>query len=148
MSAALSKRPIDILLVEDNPEDVFLMRRALERSRIRKRLHVVEDGEDALRFLHREAPHAEAPRPRLVLLDLFLPGMSGLEVLHRMNEDPALRSIPVIVVTVAEDLPTLLNAYDARARAYVGKPTTSEGYDRLFERIEAFWFETARLPAD
>ena len=101
MPEAAFRTPIDILLVEDNPNDALLLERVLEGSRLRKTIHLVASGEEALRFLRRESPYEQAPRPRLVLLDLYLPGLSGLDVLRAMQQDPLLRAIPVVVLTVS-----------------------------------------------
>ena len=139
---------ITILLVEDDPEDVHILKKVLERSRLRKTLHVVESGEDALRFLGRETPFEDAPRPKMILLDLRLPDMSGLDVLRHIKEDPMLRPIPVIVLTNSTEHRDLVDAYDERARAFITKPANREDFEKVIETIETFWLTIAKLPTD
>ncbi|MFQ5570355.1 MAG: response regulator [Rhodothermales bacterium] len=139
---------VDILLVEDNPAHVYIMQRVLEQSRLRKTLHTVKSGEEALRFLRREPPYEQAPRPKLILLDLYLPKMSGLDVLKTLNQDEALRSIPVIMLTNSEAEEDVLAAYDERARAYITKPADTGAFETVIQVIESFWLNTAQLPAD
>ena len=139
---------IFILLVDGNEDDVALMRKVLDRGRLYKGLHVVDSGEEALQFLRREPPYEDAPRPKLVILDLHLPKMSGLDVLRQMKEDRALRPIPVIILTASYVDEDLLAAYDERARAFISKPVDRDAFERVIERIEAFWLRTAKLPVD
>lgn len=148
MSKSAFLTSITILLVEDDPEDVHILKKVLERSRLRKTLFVVESGEDALRFLRREAPYDEVPRPKMVLLDLRLPDISGLEVLKQIKKDPLLRPIPVIVLTNSNDHKDLVEAYDERARAFITKPADRGDFEKVIETIEAFWLTIAKLPTD
>lgn len=148
MSKSAFLTSITILLVEDDPEDVHILKKVLERSRLRKTLHVVESGEDALRFLRREAPYEDVPRPKLILLDLRLPDMSGLEVLRQIKDDPLLRPIPVIVLTNSSEHSDLVEAYDERARAFITKPADRNDFESVIETIEAFWLTIAKLPTD
>ncbi len=148
MPEAAFRTPVDILLVEDNPNDALLLERVLEGSRLRKTIHVVASGEEALRFLHRETPYEQAPRPRLVLLDLHLPGLSGLDVLRAMQQDPLLRAIPVVMLTVSSVREDVLAAYDEGARAFITKPGDPVEFEVVIQAIDAFWLETAQLPAD
>ena len=148
MPDAAFRTPVDILLVEDNPNDALLLERVLESSRLRKTIHVVASGEEALRFLHRETPYEQAPRPRLVLLDLYLPGLSGLDVLRAMQQDPLLRAIPVVMLTVSGVREDVLAAYDEGARAFITKPGDPVEFEVVIQAIDAFWLETAQLPAD
>ena len=148
MPDAAFRTPVDILLVEDNPNDALLLERVLEGSRLRKTIHLVASGEEALRFLHRETPYEQAPRPRLVLLDLYLPGLSGLDVLRAMQQDPLLRAIPVVMLTVSGVREDVLAAYDEGARAFITKPGDPVEFEVVIQAIDAFWLETAQLPAD
>ena len=148
MPEAAFRTPVDILLVEDNPHDALLLERVLEGSRLRKTIHLVASGEEALRFLHRETPYEQAPRPRLVLLDLYLPGLSGLDVLRAMQQDPLLRAIPVVMLTVSGVREDVLAAYDEGARAFITKPGDPVEFEVVIQAIDAFWLETAQLPAD
>jgi len=148
MPEAAFRTPVNILLVEDNPNDALLLERVLEGSRLRKTIHVVASGEEALRFLHRETPYEQAPRPRLVLLDLHLPGLSGLDVLRAMQQDPLLRAIPVVMLTVSSVREDVLAAYDEGARAFITKPGDPVEFEVVIQAIDAFWLETAQLPVD
>jgi two-component system response regulator len=137
---------IEILLVEDNPADVRLAQEALKRGRIAHHLSVVSDGEAALDFLHAEGPYAGAPRPNLILLDLNLPKRDGREVLEIIKADPALRRIPVVVLTTSDREGDVFNAYDNHANALIHKPLEFEQFVKVVGMIEAFWLETVRLP--
>ena len=148
MPEAAFRTPVDILLVEDNPNDALLLERVMEESRLRKTIHVVTSGEEALRFLHRKTPYEQAPRPRFVLLDLHLPGLSGLDVLRAMQQDPLLRAIPVVMLTVSSVREDVLAAYDEGARAFITKPGDPVEFEIVIQAIDAFWLETAQLPAD
>ena len=148
MPDAALRTPIDILLVEDNRSDVLLLERVLEGSRLRKKIHVMASGEEALRFLRRECPYQQAPRPRLVLLDLYLPDLSGIEVLRAIQQDPSLRAIPVVILTVSGMQEDVVSAYDEGARAFITKPGDPDEFRVVIEAIDAFWLETAQLPAD
>jgi CheY-like chemotaxis protein len=138
--------PIDILLVEDDPGDVLMTREAFEHHKIRNALHVASDGVEALRFLRREGPFAEAPRPGLVLLDLNLPRKDGREVLGEIKQDPALRTIPVVVLTTSEAEEDILRSYDLHANAYVTKPVDFEKFVEVVRQIDDFWVTVVQLP--
>jgi chemotaxis family two-component system response regulator Rcp1 len=143
MSAA---KRIQILLVEDNPDDVLLTAEVLRETRIPSDLHVAMDGEEAMDFFHRRDPFADAPVPDLVLLDLNLPKKDGRQVLVELKADPRLRRIPVIVLTTSAAERDVLHAYDTHVNAYVRKPV---GYAALLDvvrSIQAFWIGSALLP--
>ena len=139
------KRP-HVLLVEDNPDDVFFIEDIFEKSQIRQKLHVVGDGADALRFLRREGPYADAPRPSLIILDLKLPKVDGLEVLEALKSDDALRAIPVIVLTTSDADADAAASYDLQATSFITKPKDLEEFGAIMQRLQHFWFEIARLP--
>lgn len=139
-------RALAILLVEDNPADAEMMRETLEESSVPVSLEVVSDGEAAMQFLRAEAPFAAAPRPDLVLLDIGLPRKNGLEVLAEIKGDPALRRIPVIILTTSKAEEDILKSYDLHANSYITKPVHLDGFLKLVEAIEQFWFTTAKLP--
>lgn len=147
MSGSESVRAIEILMVEDNPGDVRLTREAFKDGRVWNRLHVVEDGVAALDFLYRRTPHEQAPRPDVILLDLNLPRMDGREVLSVIKSDPALRIIPVVVLTTSDAEEDVLRAYDLNANCYVTKPVDLEQFIRIVQSIEDFWLTVVRLPA-
>jgi len=140
--------PIEILLVEDNPGDVHLTRRALAEGKIANNLHVVDCGDDALRFLRREPPFDDAVRPDLVLLDLNLPRRSGTEVLEIVKSDPALRRIPVVVLTSSDAETDIVRSYDLHANCFITKPLGLESFFEVITSIEDFWFAIVRLPPD
>ena len=140
------QRPIEILLVEDNPGDVWLTRQALVQGTVPKNISVVNNGEQALDYLRRRGRFANAIRPDLILLDLNLPRRDGLEVLREVKSDPELRSITVVILTTS-DAPVDVNAaYDLNANCYVVKPVDLEEFTIAIRGIEKFWMATATLP--
>jgi two-component system, chemotaxis family, response regulator Rcp1 len=141
-------RPIEILLVEDNPGDVRLTREALREGKVRNNLHVASDGVEALRFLRRADGMSEAVRPDLILLDLNLPRKDGREVLHELKSDPMLRSIPVVILTSSQAEQDISRAYDLHANCYVTKPVDLEQFITVVKSIEAFWFTIVKLPSE
>jgi CheY-like chemotaxis protein len=141
-------RPIDILLVEDNPGDARLTREALADSTVRNHLHHARDGEEALAFLRHEAPFAQEPTPDLVLLDLNLPRMDGREVLETLKQDPALKHIPVVVLTSSQAEEDILRVYRLHANCFITKPADLEQLARVVHGIEQFWFTLVKLPSE
>lgn len=136
----------EILLVEDNPADVRLTMEALKECKIINRLNVVEDGVEALDFLHRQGRYADAPRPDLILLDLNLPRKDGREVLAEIKSDERLRLIPTVVLTTSSADEDLLRAYGLHANCYVTKPVDFGRFIEVVQRLEEFWFSIAKLP--
>jgi len=141
-------RPIEILLVEDNPGDVRLTREALTANKIRNTLHVVADGVQALAFLRKQGKHANAPRPNLILLDLNLPKKDGREVLAEVKGDGNLRRIPVVVLTTSGAEEDILKAYDLNANCYVTKPVNFDSFIQVVKSIESFWVTIVELPPE
>jgi CheY-like chemotaxis protein len=139
--------PIEILLVEDNPDDAELTLDALRDGRVRNRVTVVEDGVEAMAFLRRQGPYASAPRPDLILLDLHLPRKSGREVLTEVKQDPDLRRIPVVVMTCSDDEKDILDVYNQHVNCYVIKPVDLDQFIGVVKSIEHFWFSIVKLPA-
>lgn len=139
--------PIEILLVEDNPGDARLTIEALKEAKVRNGLHVVEDGVQAMEFLHKEGKFIDAPTPDLILLDLNLPKMSGQEVLAEIKEDPVLHAIPVIVLTTSQSEKDIFEAYDLHANCYVVKPVNFEQFLQSIKQIKDFWLSVVRLPS-
>lgn len=135
-------RPCKILLVEDNPGDVILIREAFKEGRVPSRMTVVGDGEEAIRHLK----HESANLPDLILLDLNLPKKDGREVLRIVKCYPELRRIPILVLTTSSDQRDVLEAYRLHANSYLTKPTDLEEYFTLVRAIETFWMKHARLP--
>jgi len=139
-------KPIEILLVEDNPGDVRLTRESLGEAKVRNHMEVACDGLEALACLRREGNYANAPRPDLILLDLNLPRMNGFEVLDVIKEDPDLRCIPVVVLTTSQAEQDIIRSYNLYANAYVNKPVDLEQFIRVIKSIEGFWLEIVKLP--
>jgi len=139
-------RPIEILMVEDNPGDVRLTVEALKEAKVRNNLHTVEDGVEALAFLRREGLYAEVPRPDLVLLDLNLPKMNGREVLAEIKEDPDLRRIPVVILTISQAERDIVKSYNLHANCYITKPVDLDQFLEVVKSIENFWLTIVKLP--
>jgi two-component system, chemotaxis family, response regulator Rcp1 len=139
-------RPIEILLVEDNPGDVRLTQEALREGKVRNHLHVAADGVEAIAFLRREGQYANAPQPDLVLLDLNLPKKSGREVLAEIKEDPDLRRIPVVILTVSKAEEDVLKSYNLHANCYITKPVNLDQFLEVVKSIEDFWLTVVMLP--
>ena len=135
-----------ILLVEDNPGDQFLTRKALMDSGVPHVMRVVEDGDDALDFVFRRGIHTAAARPDLILLDLNLPKVSGFEVLGLVKDDPGLRSIAIIVLTSSEAERDLVGSYSRHANAYMVKPGSPKQFNAAITSLGQFWFQHNRLP--
>lgn len=146
MSRHLPSRPAEILLVEDNSADVRLTREALREGKLHNKLHVATDGVDAMAFLRREGPYADAVRPDLILLDLNLPKKDGREVLEDIKADASLRTIPVVILTSSEAEQDILRAYDLHANCYVTKPVDLDQFIHVVKTIEQFWFAIVKLP--
>lgn len=146
MSDLQTTRPIEILLVEDDPGDVLMTREAFEDYKIANRLAVVTNGEDAIAYLRRQGRFADAPTPDLVLLDLNLPRRDGREVLADIKGDPDLRRIPVVILTTSEAEEDVIAAYDLHANAYVRKPVDFEQFVAAVRAIDDFFITVVRLP--
>lgn len=142
-----SIEPFEILLVEDNPGDVFLTQEAFREGRLAHRLSVVEDGEEAMRFLRREGKHGNAPHPDLILLDLNLPKKDGRELLGEVKMDPELRQIPVIVLTTSKAEQDVARAYKLHANCYLTKPIQMDDFLKTIRSVEEFWLSVVRLPS-
>ena len=147
MGIAEQGRPIEILLVEDSAADVGLTVEAFKDAKIQNRMSVVEDGVEAMAFLRREGGHARAPRPDLILLDLNLPRKDGRQVLREIKDEPALRNIPVVVLTTSKGEEDVLRAYDLHANCYVKKPVDFNRFMDVVKSIENFWLTVVTLPA-
>lgn len=138
---------MDILLVEDNPGDIYLIANTLNQSLVPHILHQVTNGEAAVAFLRREENYTRVPRPCLILLDLNLPKKNGFEVLEEIKRDEDLKSIPVIVLTTSKAEVDIIRSYRLHASSYVTKPFELEEFVRAVQLIEEFWFNLVQLPA-
>lgn len=142
-------RPIEILLVEDNEGDVRLTREALQEAKVRNNLAVVRDGQEALDYLRRPSEDGDKPpRPDLILLDLNLPRKDGREVLAELKSDPALRRLPVVVLTTSSSEKDILESYDLHANCYITKPVDLDQFINVVTHIEDFWLTIVKLPGN
>ena len=149
MSNVLARgRPVEVLLVEDNPDDVELMRIGFRRAKFAVNLHHVGNGEECMAFLRREAPYTDVPRPDLVLLDLNMPRMDGREVLAEIDKDEALSHIPVVVLTSSEADSDVLASYRLSCSSYIVKPVDFEQFSSVVRGIGDYWFTLVVLPPD
>jgi len=147
MSSIQEGRPVDILLVEDNPGDVRLTVEALKEGKVRNNLQVVHDGVEALAYLRRENGYEGSSPPDLILLDLNLPRKNGREVLQEIKCDPKLKRIPVVILTTSEAEQDVLKSYDLHANCYITKPVDLDQFMRVVRLIEDFWFTVVMLPS-
>jgi CheY-like chemotaxis protein len=141
-------RVLDVLLVEDDPGDVLIAREAMAAGNLSTHLEVVSDGVEAIAYLRHENGYAGSPRPDLILLDLNLPRKSGHEVLADIKADPALRRIPVVVLTTSRAAEDVDKSYDLHASVHVSKPVDFEDYAGVVKQIDEFFGSVALLPAD
>lgn len=148
MTSGKIERPIEILLVEDNPGDVRLTIEALKESKIRNRLHIARDGEEAMDFLRHRGEFTDAPRPDVILLDLNLPRKDGREVLKEIKEDENLKRIPVAVITISSAEEDILKSYNLHANCYIQKPIGIDQFVKVVQSIEDFWFTIVTLPSN
>lgn len=146
MSAAEYGKPVEILLVEDNPGDVDLTLEALESSRIRNTLSVAVDGEEAMAFLRRSGKYAGVSRPDLILVDLNMPKRDGREVLAEIKADDDLKRIPVVIMTSSDVEKDVLESYNLHANCYIKKPLDLHQFIRVIKGIEDFWLTIVILP--
>lgn len=137
--------PIQILLVEDNPGDVFLAKEALKASKVYSNLNVVRDGQEALDYLTGKG-YPDAVRPDLILLDLNLPKKNGYEVLAEIKNDPNLNRIPVVILTSSGEENDIIKTYSLHANAYITKPVDLNQFIKIVNSIEDFWFTVVKLP--
>ncbi len=141
-----STRPVQILIVEDNPADARLVREVMRDSKVLNEIHWVPDGVEALAFLRRQGKYATVPRPNLIFLDLNMPRKDGREVLHEVKADDQLKRIPIVVMTSSQAEEDVARAYDQHANCYVRKPIDFEQFHSVVKTLENFWFATVELP--
>ncbi len=145
---SIQGRPAEILLVEDNPGDVRLAKEGLKESKITNNLHVVDDGVDAIDFLHKEGKYADAVTPDLILLDLNLPRKDGREVLAEIKADENLRRIPIVILTTSKAEEDVIKSYNLHANCYVAKPVDLDQFVKIVKSVNNFWFEMVTLPTE
>ncbi|MFA5860763.1 MAG: response regulator [Candidatus Thermoplasmatota archaeon] len=140
-------KPIEILLVEDNPDDVELTVEALADSKVLNRISIARDGVEAIDFVNKRGQFADAPTPDVILLDLNMPRKSGREVLAELKADPNHRHIPIIILTTSSAEEDILRSYKLQASAYVVKPVDFNRFVEVVKAIDTFWFNVASYPA-
>jgi CheY-like chemotaxis protein len=141
-----ASRPIDILLVEDDPGDELITREAFEHNKLSNRLHVAHDGEEGLDYLYQRGRFENVPRPDLILLDLNLPKYDGRQLLERVKSDPDLARIPIVVLTTSSAEEDILRSYELHANAYVTKPVDLDQFISAVRQIDEFFLQVVRLP--
>ena len=141
-------KAIEILLIEDNAGDARLAMEALREAKVHNNLTWLADGSEALAFLRREGKHSGAPRPDLILLDLNLPRMDGRQVLAEIKADPALKRIPVVILTTSQAEEDILRAYNLNANCYISKPVDLDQFIKVVRSIEDFWLTIVKLPPE
>jgi two-component system response regulator len=146
MRSNLEAKPVNILLVEDNPGDVRLTREGFKEGKVYNNLYVAEDGEEALALLSHEGKYANIPHPDIILLDLNLPKKDGSEVLSEIKGDPELRKIPVIILTTSRAEEDILKTYNLHANCYITKPVDFDEFIHIAKSIKNFWLSIVKLP--
>ena len=141
-------KPIEILMVEDNPGDVRLTKEALKDGKVRNSINVVTDGEEALSYLHKEGKYINSPRPDLILLDLNLPKKDGRDVLKEIKSSETFRRIPVVILTTSKAEEDIFKAYDSYANCYITKPVDLDQFINVARKIEDFWLTIVKLPSE
>lgn len=144
--SVLGKRPMEILLVEDNDGDILLTRKALESSPLQSNMTVCKNGEDAVNFLFKRGNHEEATTPDLILLDWNLPRLNGAEVLREIKSDASLSLVPVIVLTTSESEEDILKSYQLHASSFIRKPVDFLEFDQAVQQLQQYWFHLVKLP--
>lgn len=141
-------KPIEILLIEDNPADVRLTEEAFKEGKVLNNLSVVANGVEALDFLRRKGKYADSPRPDLILLDLNMPKKNGREVLGEIKQDPDFKRIPIVVLTISKSEEDIMKSYNLHANCYISKPVGLDQFIDVVKSIEDFWLTIVKLPPD
>ncbi len=143
----MEPQSVDILLVEDNPDHVELILRALRDNNLLNQVHVVTNGEEALDFLYQRGKYSDAPRPGLILLDIKLPRVDGIEVLRRIKADPELRSMPVVMLTTSAGEQEIVESYSCGANSYIVKPLDFDQFVKAIKTLKLYWLVVNRFVA-
>jgi len=146
MSKQENLKPIEVLLVEDNPGDIVLTKEIFRESKILVNLNVVTDGLEALAYLNKEGEYNGKPQPNIILLDLNLPKMNGFELLAEIKKNKSLKNIPVVVLTCSEATEDIVRIYALRANCFITKPVNLEQFNKVIKGISDFWFNIVKLP--
>lgn len=142
----MNNKLIDILLVDDNPDDVELTVEALKATKLANRIAVCEDGVEALEYLQRQGKYKDVTRPSLILLDLNMPRKDGREVLEVIKADPELKQIPVVILTTSQAEEDIVRSYELHCNCYISKPVDLAQFSKVVQSIDDFWFAIVTLP--
>jgi two-component system response regulator len=142
----MDQKAVDILLIEDNPDHVELIVKALRDNNVLNEVHVVTSGEEAIDFLYQRGVYVNAVRPGLILLDIKLPGMDGIEFLRRIKADPKLKLLPVVVLSTSESEKDIMGCYGCGANSYVVKPVDFRQFDKVVKDLKLYWLVVNSLP--
>jgi CheY-like chemotaxis protein len=143
----MNRKSVDILLIEDNPDHVELILMALRNNHVLNEVHVLSSGEEAMDFLYQRGKYADAARPGLILVDIKLPGMDGIELVRRIKADPKLRSIPAVMLTTSAAEKEIVESYNYGANSYVVKPVDFEQFVKVIKELKLYWIVVNSLPA-
>jgi len=142
----MGRESVDILLIEDNPDHVELILKALRGNNVLNEVHVVASGEEAIDFLYQRGEYANAARPGMILLDIKLPGMDGIEFLSRIKADPNLKPIPVVMLTTSAGEKEIVESYNCGANSYIVKPVDFEQFAKVIKELKLYWVVVNSLP--
>jgi two-component system response regulator len=142
----MGPKSVDILLVEDNADHVELIVKALRNNNVLNEVHVAISGEEAMDFLYQRGAYVDAARPGLILLDIKLPGMDGIEFLRRIKADPKLKLIPVVVLTTSGSEKEIAESYNCGANSYIVKPVDFEHFAKVIKELKLYWMVVNSLP--
>jgi CheY-like chemotaxis protein len=141
-------KPIDILLVEDNEGDVLLAQEAFKKAKLSNKIYVTKDGEEAIDFLYKKGDFTDAIKPDIILLDINLPKIDGIQVLEKIKNDPILKLIPVVILTSSKAERDIVKSYNLHANSYIVKPVSLDNFMDIVQVIENFWFTVVAFPTD
>jgi len=142
------RRELDILLIEDNPDHVELILKTLEENNVLNEVYVVTSGEDALDFLYQRGKYADAPRPGVILLDIKLPRVDGIEVLRQIKADAKLKPIPVVMLTTSAGEREIVESYNYGANSYIVKPVDFQQFAKVIKELKLYWMVISSLPTE
>ena len=148
MNNSKNEYKAEILLVEDNPGDIRLVQESFEEGKLRNNLSVVTDGLEAVKFLKKQGKYRNAPKPDIILLDLNLPKMDGIEVLRMIKNTTDLKRIPIVVLTTSKSEEDILKSYNLHANCYITKPVSMEEFIRIIKTFGDFWLTVVKLPEE
>jgi len=143
----MDTKPVEILLVEDNEDDVVMTREAFDAANLINIVQVVKDGEEAMAYLRRQGPYKEAKQPGLILLDISMPKKDGLQCLKEIKADPALRHLPVIMLTTSSREEDIVKSYSAGACSYISKPVRFQNFHEVVKAFKLYWSLVSKIPA-